>query len=174
MRLKKKNAQPMEVLVARPLWMVILELRECILRWQAMQRSTQVYVENCIHDLRTRDDFSGLASCLQDQGTRLRAGKIESSEEMFRALRKAVDVMEKALNDMEKVGEKEELLKGLTFYHGVVREWQVDVVRMMSAELAHKRLCLAAASVESMSRWMEEPLIDKPRWEEILRLTTKE
>ncbi len=76
--------------MSRPLWRVLLALRECLLQWDAMQRSTTVYVDNALHDTRARTASAerelGCLAGHNNVDAEMRAGYAASSERMLKAL----------------------------------------------------------------------------------------
>lgn len=82
----------MDALVSRPLRKALVVLRECVLQWDAMQRSTTVYVDNAVHDMESRTasaerELGCLASSGGDDVEReMRAGYAASAERMLKAL----------------------------------------------------------------------------------------
>ncbi len=82
----------MDALVSRPLWKVLLGLRDGVLQWDAMQRSTTVYVDNALHDMRALTASAEREmGCLAggnggDVEREMRAGYAASAERMLKSL----------------------------------------------------------------------------------------
>lgn len=84
----------------------------------------------------------------------------------------AIEVFERVIASLRDLASTDDLRAGTTHYHGIVREWVADMARCYAAELAHKRLCLAAVDKPALlRRWHDEPFVNATLKADILRLT---
>lgn len=124
------------------------------------------YVENAVHDLKSaRELRKEELECVgeEDLVEEMLACYLEGAEEMICSLRVALETFEKVV---ETLGS----LDGNSGSGGVhvqaLHGWIADITRMFSAELAHKKLCLARAAElkeghETLLDWIEEPFINQ-------------
>ena len=152
-------------------------LRECLERWSTMQSSTETYIENAQHDLQSSNARPELGCLDPSLGPEIRACYLESAEKMLRSLRVAIETFDKVVDSLgvlEASAKESSDLYAVTLFG-----WIKDVRRMFAAETAHKRLILSLLgsglddqAIElHVSRWIEQPMINKSLIEKILKLS---
>ena len=145
------------------------QLHECLQRWETMQASTHVYLENAAIDLDAARSVSEATLGVLDPALvpAIASSSRDSAELMLRGLRKAIDALERVLDAMrEAQATGRATLSASQLHEATLLGWLDDCVRMFAAELMHKRMILASVEDErtarrSLAGWTEEPFLNR-------------